>query len=58
MRRVLSLWVCYTTEVVLQNGFVLKSRTHTAGDFGIGGTPAPDYMHNIQQRGNANCHKY
>ena len=41
MHRVHSLWVCFTPDGVIQNGYIFKSRTHTSGHFDIGVTPSP-----------------
>ena len=39
MQRVHSIWVYFTLEGVIQNGSILKSRTHTTGHFYIGVAP-------------------
>ena len=39
MQRIPSIWVCFTTQGVIQNGSVFRYQTHTSGHFYIGVAP-------------------
>ena len=39
MQRIPSIWVCFTTQSVIQNGSVFRYQTHTSGHLYIGGAP-------------------
>ena len=41
MQRNPSIWVCFFTYGVLQNGYILRTPTHTSGHFSTGVAPPP-----------------
>ena len=41
MQRIASIWVCFTTQSVIQNGSVFRYQTHTSGHLYIGVAPPP-----------------
>ena len=41
MQRIPSIWVCFTTQGVIQNGSVFRPRTHASGHFILESPPPP-----------------
>ena len=43
MQRIPSIWVCFTTQGVIQNGFVFRYQTHTPRHFILESPPPPTH---------------